>query len=511
MTIIVSPIVPPPAPGQTSSAQVFTKDLGSAQFVVDCTSLLGTGETLTVVATGTPSPQTTSPLTQTGSGTINTGSKGFTITVNGGEDGMTYGIPYTCTTSSSRMFNVTAAILTQLDLNVPYTTKNPYAFQSLVGSIEAGDAAIGKTVFVVDAGTDLSSGYVLWDMLDQAGTTYASGNAYEFRVSQGTFATVAEATAVISCPSTVPPSLAQQSYQIRWTLVLNGAPAQHAFENLTVLGAMSVPLGADTTVELVGDLCAVSLVVDRPYPEVGFEVYSGNTKLVSYVPAPQNRRVSSGWYYTGTIDTSSLAASLDPYSILWKYKDTSVPTPFRETGRLFLANPSILSAVEDVQSCIMKARTTIDGFADTLFDPATVLTWLRRGRDMFNAAGGMPTEFNMTDATSSVREFWLRYSEVGALRAQYLAEGEKAFQFQGQAISLDVDRTQYYETLATNILQEIDQQVQTLKKNMQIKGINGGTGNMSGISQGAIGALGCVGINVNAISPNYPIFRPNLR
>ena len=233
-----------------------------------------------------------------------------------------------------------------------------------------------------------------------------------------------------------------------------------------------------------------------------------NTQVLAPTKAPENQRVSSGWYYTGTIDTSNLVASLDPYTIIWSYSDPTAPTPNRETGRVYLANPSILNAIEDMKACVMKAWTTIDGMPDMIFAPETIITWLRRGRDLFNAAGGMPTEFSMTQATSAVREYWLKYSEVAALRAQYLAEGEKAFQFSGQDISLDSDRSQYYDTLATNILQEIDSSVQTLKKNMMIKGVNGGTGDITGISQGAPGALGCVGINVNAISPNFPYSRP---
>ena len=176
---------------------------------------------------------------------------------------------------------------------------------------------------------------------------------------------------------------------------------------------------------------------------------------------------------------------------------------------MWLVLPSMFSAIEDVQATVSKARTTIDGAADMLFDPVTVMTWLRRGRDAFNAAGGIITEFNMTNATGQVREFWLKYAEIAALRAQYLAEGEKAFNFSGQAISLDVDRTQYYEQLASNILADVQDSVGTLKKNLTLKGISGGDGNVAGALGGGVpGAMGCVGIGLNAVSPNFPWIRP---
>lgn len=487
---------------------VFTKDLQQSTFTADLSDQLLFGETLSSVAEVMLSPATVPALDL---GTITVTSPSFSVPVVGGTDGTSYGVTLRCTASSTRVFDIVLAVLVLNDLTVPYATKNPYAFQELLGGLAAGDAGKGKALFTLPASSDGSSGYVTWELLDQQGTVYSSGNAYNYLYTPGSFRNTVEAEAIVNVPSTVPPTLANQFYQIRWALVLAGAVSQYAYENLQVLGSTTVPLGASHTVEMAGDAVQMQLIIDRMYPLVQYEVYANNAIINPVATSSNPKRTASGWLYTALLDTSdgtTWPASLNPYNVLWKYKDASVVTPTRETGRLFLVNSSMMEAIEDVQSMVMKARTTIDGSTDTLFDASTVMTWLRRGRDMFNAAGGIITDFTMTNATGVVREMWLAYSEISALRAQYLAEGEKAFNYSGQAISLDVDRTQYFEQLASNIQNSIDGNIATLKKNLQIKGLLSGDGNVAGsLTSMTLGAMGAVGVGINAISPNYPYNR----
>lgn len=488
---------------------VFTKDLQATTFQVDTSPDLITGETLITATTVQLSPATVPALAF---GTLVVASPIIGVPCSGGTDGTSYGGLVRCTTSTGRVFDKTVAVLVINDLTVPYATRNPYSFQNLLGSLAAGDAGIGKALFVLDANVDASTGYVTWELMDRQGAVFASGNAYDYKVTQDSFRTIVEANAVVNIPTDVVPTLSDQSYQLRWALVLNGVADQYAFESVEVLGATTVPQGPSSTVELAGDAVQLQLVVDRQYPLVEFAAYRNNTPLTSHTRSSNPKRVAGGWFYEALFDTSDTAtwqASLDPYSILWRYKDSADLSYQRETGRMWLIFPSMFGAIEDVQATVSKARTTIDGAADMLFDPVTVMTWLRRGRDAFNAAGGIITEFNMTNATGQVREFWLKYAEIAALRAQYLAEGEKAFNFSGQAISLDVDRTQYYEQLASNILADVQDSVATLKKNLTLKGISGGDGNVAGALGGGVpGAMGCVGIGLNAVSPNFPWIRP---
>lgn len=488
---------------------VFTKDLQAATFTADLSDLLLSGETIASIVEVGVSPITTPALDF---GTITVTSPSFSVPCVGGIADTSYGALMRVTTSTTRVVDVTLAVCVLNDMSVPYATKNPYAYQALLGSLHAGDAGLGKTYFTLPATVDGSSGYVTWELLDTTGLVYASGNAYDYLYTPGTFQNTIEAQAVINVPSTVPPTLQGQSYQIRWVLNILGQPNQYAYEALSVTGGTSVPLGVSHSVEMAGDPVQMELVVARAYPSVQFGVYKNNVQLIADSPSVNPKRVASGWLYTALIDTTNAdiwKVSLDSYQVIWKYRDASVAAPIRETGRMFLVNASMMDAIVDVESMIMKARTTIDGATDRIFDPTTIMGWLRRGCAMFNAAGGILTDFTMTNATGLVREMWLRYSEIAALRAQALAEGEKAFNFSGQAISLDVDRTQAYSGLADALQNEMDGMIATLKKNLQIKNIFGGDGDVQGHLGGATaGAMGAVGIGVNAISPNWPYWYP---
>ena len=173
--------------------------------------------------------------------------------------------------------------------------------------------------------------------------------------------------------------------------------------------------------------------------------------------------------------------ALEAYVVAWKALDTSYTfVSNRITSELFVVNSSMLSAMEDVKRQVMKARTTLFGFTDTLFDPVTIMAALRRGRDMFNSAGTQLTEFSMLNATGGIREFWLRYSEVSMLNAQALAEGEKAFNFSGAQITLDVDKASVYRDMANELKQQLDADIKPFKTSLIKKGVVSGDGDVTG-------------------------------
>jgi hypothetical protein len=91
------------------------------------------------------------------------------------------------------------------------------------------------------------------------------------------------------------------------------------------------------------------------------------------------------------------------------------------------------------------------------------------------------------------------YSELSGLRSQYIAEGEKAFNFSGQAISLDVDRTGFYDSAASSLQSRLDNEAKPFKQNLIKKGLVSGTGNLDDIGLRR-GAIGSVGINVSPAS-----------
>ncbi len=485
---------------------VFVKPaVGSRTDSVDLSKELAGGETITSVSSSV-SPVSATPLVAVA--TVGSNATSILLNQTAGDEGVTYGTKLTVTTNL-RTFTYVVATLVKTDIHVPYTTKNPYTYQTLIDSIEAGDAGIGKSYFVFPPATAVDGvPFIEWFLLDRKGTVFSNGNAYTHRVTNTSQATVIEANAVINVPSETPPSFSDERYQIRWELRLdpsNHDDVHYQFESVKVTGLMTVPTGAQPTIEMEGDPLTVSIVIDRPYENVGFEVFKGNTKVVNYTPVLANQRVSSGWYYTSNVPIPigvPFQAGFDSYIVSWKYWNNLAPNIVqRENANLFVTSPTMIQAMTDVQRFVSKASTTLFELHDMIFSPESLLTFLKRGRDYFNGAAGMLTGFTMTNASGALREFWLRYSEVALLQAQYLAEGERAFNFQGQAISLDVDRTQYYSQLANELLSELNNAVKPLKDNLQIKGVNGGDGNIDGVATALVsGSMGAVGVMIHPAS-----------
>jgi hypothetical protein len=413
--------------------------------------------------------------------------------------GQSYGVTVSVLTSAARTLTRLIAVVCNSQIAFDYQNVNLDAFQTLVDSLEAGQAAVGTVSFVFPMSYDTSGGVVSWELLDKDGRVYSSGMAYGLTVENLSSSKKLTASAVINAPSDMTPTLDGQSYQVRWTLTINGQPT-YSFEALSITAPYTVPQGPEDIVELEDSTLSVQVVFSKPYEVVTCAIYSQNDKLTNDIPVTTNTRVPDGQLYESVLTGLTLFAKLEDYQIVWTGYNTNRPAAReRLVGRIHIVNTSILSAVADLRMAINKAHTSISRAQDLVFTEGNLLSYLRSGRDYFNGAGlGMLTSFTMLNAQGSIREFWIRCSAIAALRAQYLAEGEKAFNFGGQAITLDVDRTQYYQGLADQLKSELDAELKPYKQNLIKKGIIAGDGNLdpvAGLSQ-RYGAAGAVGINV---------------
>jgi hypothetical protein len=491
---------------------VFFKDpaVDSTQ-QADISSLLQPGETVAAITLGAVNPVSTPSLTAV----LNSGTATLVqLSLSGGLDSISYGFTLTVQTNA-RVFLVQFAVVAASSSDfIPYTTQNPDAFQDLIDEIEAGKAAVGTSIFSFPPSIDPKGGSVTWELLDSDGTVYAAGNAYNYSIYQNGISNTVKANAIIAVPSNVPACLNDQRYQLRYTLSLpqsigtpddplNGTLGQNVFfqfENVRVVGLNTVPLGTQPSVELQGVNAPVSIVIDRVYDVVTVEMWAGGQQIIAPVQISDYERTSDGYYYSGVINTANLQVSLVPYQVIWKYYYNARAFEVnQEYADFWVINPSIASAINDVRARINKAHTTLYGTPDLLFTDPTVLTWLRRGGDQFNGAYGQFTSFTFTNALGPIREYWLMCSEKSALEAQLIAEGEKAFNFQGAAISLDVDRTQAWDNAIGKIQQQLDNELKSVKVNLIIKGNTSGDGSAN-VTALQAGALGSVGVTITAAS-----------
>lgn len=477
---------------------------------LDLTNRLLAGETVAAVTAGliTPTGVTVTDIV--------IASPEISFMLRGGADGISYGVrlDINLTGAAARTFSLPLALLVSSQIGNSYVIRNPEGIQTLVDTIQAGDMAIGNVSFTFSDGTDLNGGSIFWELLDSNGVVYANGNAFEYIVSNTALGVKVDGRGIITVPSDVPINLDGYKYQVRWTLSLSNGTKVYSFENIRVVSINTVPEGPEDVVEMLGDMAQLSIVIPQFYDHVGVEVYKhvGSVKVLAYTEVTDRVKTPDGYYCSAYIDTSIsqnglpvFETLLESYIVIWKYWNDARPNSvYRQTGRMFLVNASILSATDDLRSLINRSHATIAHEQDILFTVPVLLAFLRTGRDAFNGAYGVLTQFDMTDATSGIRQFWIWYSAIEALRSQYLAEGEKVFNFSGQAISLDVDRTSYYDQLASTIQSRMDNECKMFKQNLIKKGIITGTGNLENIGL-RLGAIGSVGINISPAS-NYSRF-----
>ena len=462
------------------------------------TQKLMPGETVVSALILAVQPTSTPPLTLTVSSVE---SDAVIFSIAAGAQDVSYIASIKIVTSTARYWLEEFTVLVEQHASVPYQVQDPAAFRDLLGSIDPGESVNAAAHFIIsdtsiDSGT-LSHGAVSWDVLDNRGMLISSGASYDYEVIEDSFMRTVRGASVVHIPSGVPPTSPDTSYQIRWTLSLPGQVDQYLYESLEVLSSSTAPLGSVDSVEMYGDIVTLFFTSPKLYDTVNVEIYRDNLQLLSLAVTQAPTRSMSGYTYSVAVESSAIGpASLDPYAVSWKYSNSKAPNlVYRETAKLFLVNASIAIAVEDAKARVAKARVTLLGTDDTLFDTATIMTWLRRGADDFNAHT-LFTNFTMSNATGAIRSAWLTFSEIAMLRAQALLEGEKSFDFSGQAISLNVDRTQHYSGLADALQGQVDNVVPALKKNLAMRGLVAGDGNVTGGSNRAR-----VGISLSQASP----------
>lgn len=368
------------------------------------------------------------------------------------------------------------------------------AFSNQLTHVVAGNSAATTASFMVPTiFTAVSSGYITYELIDAENVVYASGNGINYTVTPENESNLITAECTITVPSNIPVTTVGTAYQIRFTLNLPDEDNQEFFiySSLMVMPPKQVDYGADDIVELAGTTTSMTLVL-QDQADTGTVIangYMNNTAIpaLTGIVATGPTALADGYQYQLSVATPAQAASLVPYNIIWDYQVSG--QVYHESAQLFLVTPSILDAMKAVLVQVNKSRAHF-GFQPVFSEPE-ILNYLRLGMDYFNGLFN-PTMFTMTNATGPIRFFWIQCSCIIALRSQYLMEGEAAFNFSGQSVSLDVDRSQFYEGLASAIDQQIQEPLRSLKANLAKRGLLMGDGNVNptALTRNAIGTIG---------------------
>jgi hypothetical protein len=350
---------------------------------------------------------------------------------------------------------------------------------------------------------DLTRSRVQWELIDADGRGYNQGDGGAIEVRPSPIrpgVVIIRSDAEIGIPSNMPASINGSRYQIKWALLTPGRETQFSFDNFSIYPPEYERMGALDVVELFGTPSEASIRLPHVPRELAVELYVRNTKVAERLVTAQPVETSDGFLFVEQFDLMQMGGigpSLVPINVVWRHREESAQPWTTETSSMWSVNPTILTAARDLEMFMNRA------YIDSGIDPGTVFTQpdllrhLRKGMDIFNSVV-RPTNFTMTNAEGSIRQFWLAYSAVDGCRAQYLAEGMKTFNYGGSTVTLDVDRTTYWDSVASALQSETDQYVKPLKDNLAKWGVFGGDGSTP---HPQVGSIGAIGISLSPITP----------
>lgn len=160
--------------------------------------------------------------------------------------------------------------------------------------------------------------------------------------------------------------------------------------------------------------------------------------------------------------------------------------------RYWVITPQIALASSMLEGFLNKSR--IENIIPELqYTSGDLISYLERGLYMFNMTA-FPTAFTGTNMQGALLDGWVTCSTYWAIGAQLIAEGSLAFDFSGQGVTLNVDRTPALESALGRIESRIQDTIVPLKKQLATQGIIAGDGSIGATALRNSFSLGTLGM-----------------
>lgn len=228
-----------------------------------------------------------------------------------------------------------------------------------------------------------------------------------------------------------------------------------------------------------------------------FGVFTNNQPMYkdSYL-TQDSTQVSMDTYLDKTIVTLPnmfRQAKLEPSALMVRVIRKGSLTPETLNYKIWPITPQVMIAASMVEDFINKARLE-NVIPELEYTTPDLVQYLARGLSLFNMVGGQITAFDGTNMQGTILDCWVICSCYYALGAQLQAEGALAFDFSGQSVSLNVDRTPQIEGALGRIEGQLDSVVKPAKKLLARYGINSGSGDQGGGAMNGAPAIGRLSI-----------------
>lgn len=184
---------------------------------------------------------------------------------------------------------------------------------------------------------------------------------------------------------------------------------------------------------------------------------------------------------------------LEPISLIAMHTSKTRKTTKMYTYKLWVVTPQILIAASMVEDHINKARSW-NVIPELEYTQSDILSYLYRGLALFNMIGPRVTGFTGTNMQGTILDGWITCSCYYALAAQLQAEGQLAFDFTGQVVNVNMDRTPSIEAALGRLETQIQGPVTNLKNKLSKAGVNGGDGSQGANPIDGSRSLGRLGI-----------------
>ena len=171
--------------------------------------------------------------------------------------------------------------------------------------------------------------------------------------------------------------------------------------------------------------------------------------------------------------------NLEPHILIVDYEHVNTGRVESMSYKVWAVKPQVLVAASMIEDHINKARLQ-NVIPELEYTQQDIITYLHRGLMLFNQLAPRLTAFTGMNMQGVILQAWVICSTYYALSAQLQAEGAMAFDFSGQTVNLNVDRSPSIEAALGRIETQISEHVRETKKLLAKANVISGDG-----SQGA--------------------------
>lgn len=283
----------------------------------------------------------------------------------------------------------------------------------------------------------------------------------------------------------------------------------HRSVDILMLQPSSQPDYGDTI--LMPDDTEIEFVLDiAPSSEarVDLAVYQGNRLVFQKEVAGEERlnKIDHSEFHIPLTEEGVLPPALSPYLAVVSHREPGQRRTQKSMFNIWSITPQIYSMMNALTGFLDKAK--LENVIPSLrYTDTDLLLYLQRGLNLFNTYSPSITSFTGINMQGPLFDCHLICASYYALGAQLLAEGALAFDFSGQAVTLNVDRTPQLEGALSRIEGQLQELIPKTKGLLVKHGVNGGDGSFVLGSPLGLGRV----IVTNAPTTNRWLWRPGMQ